>query len=72
MDTLLTIIDKTGNAAPTTVAKDGIAETLLSWYREAPADVVDAVAELQTALDRGEPTGELEEYLSITIIRQPS
>lgn len=46
-----------------------IADTITPWYPEAPAEVTDAIRDLQTAVMRGEYTGGLEESLALRIER---
>jgi len=57
----------TGDVAEMDV--DEVSTALSVWFSDAPSEVHEAVAQLQTALRRGEDLGELPAYLAVTVIR---
>jgi len=70
MSTLLTITDNLSGYGQTMTA-DEVVMTLAPWYPEAPAEVTDAVAAIQTHALRGEweKIGPLEAFLDVTVER---
>ena len=67
---MITITDRVGTSGTVTVDKDDAGEAIRPWYPEAPAEVTEAIENLQIALTRGEYTGDLETYLGIEIVRK--
>jgi len=69
MSTKVTITDSTNSVSITTETYN-VADAIRPWFPEAPADVTEAISELQTALDRdgtGADLADLEAYLGITV-----
>lgn len=63
---MFTITDNiTGQAV--TVEYFDIAESITPWYPEAPVEITEAIAALETAVTRGESTHELEALLDVTV-----
>ena len=63
---MFTITDNiTGQAV--TVEYFDIAEAIAPWYPEAPVEITEAIATLETAVTRGESTHELEALLDVTV-----
>jgi hypothetical protein len=50
-----------------TVDADDIAETITPWFPQAPAEVLDAIEQLQAAVLAGEYHGELAAYLGLVV-----
>jgi len=50
-----------------TVERFDIAESITPWYPEAPVEITEAIATLETAVTRGESTHELEALLDVTV-----
>lgn len=65
---MLTITDQLSDQTTTCETFD-IAATIGPWYPSAPVAVTTAVADLETAALRGEPTDQLEAFLAVTIDR---
>ena len=65
-----TIGDSAGRSVTLAYASD-VTTVLRGWYPEAPVEIFDAIAELQTALNNGEPTDAYETYLGITVEHAP-
>lgn len=65
--TSYTITDTTGDSGAVTVASYDIADTLTSWYPEAPAEVLEQVQELQDVIARGGDYGPVATYLGVTV-----
>lgn len=63
----ITIRDVAGTGGRVTVDRAGAATAIQGWYPEAPTEVTEALAQLQSTLDRGEYTGGLEAFLGIAI-----
>ncbi len=66
---MISITDKAGTSGTVTVEKDDAERSITPWFPEAPEDVRKALFDLQTALDRGEATSEIETFLGIAIER---
>jgi len=64
---MFTITDTTTDTQVTVEYAEDVAAAILPWYPEAPAEVTDAINELQDALLRGAYTGDLETYLAVTV-----
>lgn len=54
---LLTITDEAGDSGSVTVDKHEVAKAITPWYPDAPAEVTETIAELQSALDRARGIG---------------
>ena len=63
----VTITDECGTSGTVTVDTHDVADAIRPWYPEAPAEVVEWIDTLQTALDRGDYTGGMESALGISI-----
>lgn len=63
------ITDTAGTSGAVTVEAYDVADAIRPWYPEAPSEVADAIDELQDRLLRGQDTGAITEYLSVTITR---
>ena len=66
---MITITDMVGDSGTVTVDKDDAAEAIRPWYPEAPAEVTEAIDNLQAALIRHEYTEGWEACLGIKITR---
>lgn len=64
---MITVTDIAGTSGTVTVEAYDLAAAITPWYPEAPAEVTDAIAGLQDAINRGEDTGALSEFLAITV-----
>ena len=63
---LVEITDQAGTSGTVIVHVQDVADTIRPWYPEAPAEVVQAIDDLQTAIDRDDHTQHgLAEFLSI-------
>lgn len=65
--TFITITDTCGDSGTVTVDTHDVADAIRPWYPDAPAEVVEWIDTLQTALDRGDYTGDMESALGISI-----
>lgn len=63
---MLTITDTITDTQVTCDEHD-VVESISGWYDASWAEVLDAVRELQDTFLRGEYTGDLEAYLSVTV-----
>jgi len=64
--TTVTITDEhTGQQATTTL--DNVAEVITGWYEDAPAEVTQAITDLQAEIDAAEDYGGQATYLGIRI-----
>jgi len=61
------ILDQINGTKLENVATCDIAEQLLTICVEPPAEVLEAIAELEGTVMRGEYSGDLEAYLAITL-----
>jgi hypothetical protein len=65
--TQIEITDRVGTSGTVIVAAHDIAETIRPWYSEAPADVLDAIEELQAKILRGEDATAEAEFLGVLV-----
>lgn len=63
----ITITDQTDTDRQVTVDCDEAVDAIRDWFFDAPAEIEDALSELQDQLDRGGYTGDSEAYLAIRI-----
>lgn len=64
---LIEITDQAGTSGTVTADHLDAADTITPWYPEAPAEVTQAISDLQGALNRHENTEAIAEYLGILI-----
>lgn len=68
---LVQITDTAGTSGSVITDTNDLATTITPWYPDAPAEVTNAITELQATINRGEDYAELAAYLAvdITVVR---
>lgn len=70
---IVAITDTTGNSGSVTVESYDVADAIRGWYLEAPAEVEQAIADLQAAINRDDHAQhELAEFLALTVESVPA